>query len=102
MDTITQRIAQADELWTLGSVAEQNNDLTSAYELYTRAHDLIMDCAVLHQRAHEELRRVNFEIGNYGELATDWLLHFFAPLRVFELISYLSRSDAFGSILCKR
>lgn len=100
--TIEQRIKLAEQLWEQGKTAEFNNNYQLAYELHTQAHDTIMDCAKLHQKAHENLRRVNRELGNYGELITDWLLHCFAPLGVFEMVSYFSKTDAFGSVLCKR
>ena len=99
---IEERIEQAEKLWEQGAQAESANDYNLAYTLYTQAHDTIMDCARLHKRAHENLRRVNLKLGNYGELTTDWLLHLFTPLGVFEAVSYFSKTDAFGSVLCKR
>ena len=96
------RAEQAKTLWREGSAAEEQAQFDQAYALYTEAHDLIMDCARMHQQAHEHLRRVNLRLGNYGELATDYLLHLFAPLGVFELVSYFSKTDAHGSDLCKR
>jgi hypothetical protein len=82
--------------------AESLGDYSQAYELHTQAHDLIMDCARLHHAAHVHLRRVNFEIGNYGELLTGWLLHIFAPLGVFEVVSYFSKTGVLESDFCKR
>lgn len=102
MMSIEQRITGAEMLWDEGMQAEGLANYQLAYELYTQAHDSIMDCARLHQQAHQHLRRVNLKLGNYGEWITDWLLHFFAPLGVFELVSWFSKTDAFGSILCKR
>ena len=102
METIELRIDTAEHLWHSGAQAESTADYALAYQLYTEAHDLIMDCAQLHQRAHEQLRRVNIKLGHYSELSGDWLLHFLAPLGVFELVAWLSKTDAFGSALCKR
>lgn len=102
METLEIRIQKARECWSLGYSAEENGDFSLAYEFYTQAHDLIMDCAIHHQKAHEELRRINWKIGNYGELATDWLLHLFAPLGVFELVSYFAKTEAYRNIICKR
>jgi len=102
MQTIEQRAIEAERLWSQALKAELIGDDAQAYELYTRAHDHIMDCAQLHQAAHVHLRQVNLKLGHYGELTTDWLLHLFAPLGVFELVSYFSKSGVFGSEFCKR
>ena len=102
MESINIRIQIAESLWQAGVEAEKSGNYALAYQHHTEAHDLIMDCARLHQLAHEHLRRVNFKLGNYGELVTDWLLHLFAPLGVFELVSRLSKTDALGSLICKR
>jgi hypothetical protein len=100
--SIEHRTEQANRLWNKALDAEFLEDYAQAYDLHTEAHDLIMDCARLHQTAHVHLRRVNLKLGNYGELTTDWLLHLFAPLGVFELVSYFSKSGTFGSEFCKR
>ncbi|MCP5123509.1 MAG: hypothetical protein H6984_13730 [Pseudomonadales bacterium] len=102
MESINTRIQTAESLWLLGAEAERSENYPLAYRHYTEAHDLIMDCARLHQLSHVKLRRVNYKLGNYGEFLTDWLLHCFAPLGVFELVSRLSKTDAWGSIICKR
>lgn len=102
MDSIEKRSEKADQLWASAALAESAGEYAEAYALCTEAHDLIMDCARLHQLAHVHLRRVNLKCGNYAELATDWLLHIFAPLGVFELVSYFSKTDAFGTLFCKR
>lgn len=102
MQPLDSRIKRSDKCRDQGRLAEREGDLTLAYRLFTQAHDLIMDCPRHHQRAHEELRRVNWKVGHYGELMTDWLLHVFAPLGVFELVSYLARTEAFSSAICKR
>lgn len=102
MESLENRIQIAEELWSKGSSAESTEEYHLAYKFYTEAHDTIIDCAKLHKRSHENLRRINLKIGNYGELITDWLLHVFAPLGVFEVVSYFSKTEAFGSMLCKR
>jgi len=88
MDSIEERAKIADQLWSPAAEAESREDYLLACEFHNEARDLIMDCARLHQVAHVNLRRVNIRIGNYGELATDWLLHLFSPIGVFELVSY--------------
>jgi hypothetical protein len=102
MDSIEQRIKKAEGLWRSGEQAEHTQDYALAYRLYTEAHDVIMDCARLHQNAHVRLRRLNLKLGNYRELMGDWFLHIVAPLGVFELIAYLAKADGAGSVLCKR
>jgi hypothetical protein len=102
MESIERRSEKANCLWSNALNAESLGDYAKAYGLHTEAHDLIMDCARLHQKAHVHLRRVNLKLGHYGELTTDWLLHLFAPLGVFELVSYFAKSGAFGSEFCKR
>ncbi len=97
-----ERKKKAENYWNLGLQAESENDLPKAYEHYTQAHNLIMDCAKLHERSHQHLKRINAKMGNRGEWVTDCLLHLFAPLGVFELVSYFAKTDAFGSEICKR
>ncbi len=82
MEMIEQRIEKAETLWRSGAQAELGQDYALAYRLYTEAHDVIMDCARLHQHAHVQLRRVNLKLGNYTELLGDWFLHFLAPLGI--------------------
>ena len=100
--TINDRIRQAEILWAQGHIAEQQKNYKDAYALYTAAHDLVADCARLHQHAHGQLRRINWHLGHYGELLTDWALHFFAPLGVFEMVSYFSRQSGWLHNACKR
>lgn len=102
MDSIEERARIAEGLWSSALQAESTGNYKEAYRLCTEAHDLIMDCARLHQSAHVHLRRMNLKIRNYGELATDWLLHIFAPLGVFELVSYFAKTGTFGCVFCKR
>jgi hypothetical protein len=101
MKPITERIHNAETLWASGETAEKAGNYSLAYTLYTEAHDEIMDCARLHQFSHEKLRRVNWKLGHYGELVTDWLLHLFAPLGVFELVSRRLKTDAQFAEACK-
>ncbi len=102
IDSVEKRALLASDLWSAALNAEREGDYETAYKLHTDAHDLIMDCARLHEAAHVHLCRVNREIGNYGELMTDWLLQIFAPFGVFELVAYFSKTGAFGSAFCKR
>ena len=102
MKPIEERIKLAEALWASGEKAEASGDYSLAYTLYTEAHDEIMDCARLHQLAHEKLRVINLKLGNYGELITDWLLHYFAPLGVFELVSRRLKTDAQFAAFCRR
>ncbi len=102
MKSIEERINRAETLWLSGETAEASGNYSLAYTRYTEAHDEIMDCARLHQRAHEKLRRINLKLGNYGELITDWLLHLFAPLGVFELVSRRLKTDAQFAESCRR
>lgn len=102
MDTLEKRVLEAEALWQLGGAAEAQGDYETAYRLYTEAHELVVDCARLHQKAHERLRVVNLKLGNYGECLTDWLLHLFAPLGVFELVAYFSKTEGSGAGMCRR
>ena len=102
MTPIETRAEQASLLWQQGMAAEAMGDLHRAYALFTEAHDLVIDCANLHRKAHEHLRGVNLKLGNVVELATDWALHCFAPLGVFELVAYFAKSDAARSVICRQ
>lgn len=102
MASLEARIEQAKNIWIEGLSCEQAGELQLAYTYYTEAHNLIMDCAKHHQKSHMHLRRINFKLGNYSELVTDWLLHLFSPLGVFEMVSYFSKTEAFGNDICKR
>lgn len=102
METIEIRAKQAEQLWLEGTRFEEADQFQKAYELYTEAHDLVIDCARLHQKAHVKLRRVNLKMGHYRELITDWALQVFAPLKVFEVVSYFAKSDGYYASLCRR
>ena len=56
MVDLEARASAAEELWKTGFDAEENGDHQAAYALFTEAHDLIMDCAKLHQYSHVQLR----------------------------------------------
>lgn len=99
---IEKRIDQAEKLWAEGDQAKLEDDYRLAYQLYTQAHDLVVDCAKHHQRAHKKLRTVTFKVGRYGEFVTDNATQLLAPLGIFELVSYLAKTEGFGSELCKR
>lgn len=101
--SIDTRIQQAHTLWAQGQAAEAKGEWHQAYRLYTSAHDLIIDCAALHQQAHEHLRRANLRLGHYGELMTDWALALFAPLGVFRWVAYAQRkSGGWMHAACRR
>lgn len=102
MEPINARIAQAQQLWLKGEKAEQSQDYQTAYELFTKAHDLVIDCPKQHAHAHVQLRRVNKALGHYGELTTDWILHALSPLGVFEAIAFFTKSSVSAMDACKR
>lgn len=91
---IDVRVEQARELWLQGVQAEQQGRWQDAYALHTQAHDLVIDCPAMHADAHRYLRRVNLRLGHWGELTTDLALAVFAPLGVFALVAWFSRSSA--------
>ncbi len=100
---IDTRIQQAQQLWAQARLAEANGEWYQAYTLYTSAHDLIIDCAQLHQQAHIDLRRVNLHLGHYGEWLTDLALAMFAPLGVFRWVAYAQRkSGGWMHAACRR
>ncbi|MGJ8670539.1 MAG: hypothetical protein ACSHXK_13690 [Oceanococcus sp.] len=99
---IDERVITAQQLWKEALDAEASGRYARAYELHTQAHDLVLDCAKMHQQAHQHLRRVNKILGNYTELVTDSVLLFLAPVGIFELIAYFSKTDSVGHGICKR
>jgi len=96
------RIEKARQLWEAGAQAVERKQWQQAWQLYTEAHDLITDCAQLHQQSHEKLRVVNWKLGNYGELFADWALHCLAPLGVFALVARKAKSQAWRDAHCHR
>lgn len=101
MHSIESRAAQADELWSRGDDAFSAGDHRLAYQHYTSAHDLVIDCPTLHERAHRKLKTVTRQHGERGEYFTDSLLLALAPVGVFRLIAFALRSKVGGSELCR-
>ncbi len=102
MEALENRLSAARTLWQEGDAAYGNKDYESAYQLYTEAHDLIMDCAAYHRRAHQKLISVTAKVGNYGEYLTDWLLlKVFYYVGIFKAISYVQNKSSYYSDLCK-
>lgn len=102
MNDLDLRIEQAESLWQQGDRQLDVGEGAAAYHLYTRAHDLIMDCPRLHQRAHRQLRNVSRAHGHRGEIIVDNVLLWLAPLGVFEAIAWAQRSRVAASIVCRR
>lgn len=98
---LEHRIAQARECWRYGEAVEAD-DPAAAYAYFTTAHDLVIDCPFLHEVAHRRLRRINWRLGHYGELATDMALAMFAPLGVFRLVAFIARTPGRLHAACQR
>lgn len=101
MSDLEARTIQAEQLWASGDAALEKQALQDAYRFYTEAHDLVTDCAKLHEQAHRKLRVVNRLLGN-TERFTDNVLLFLAPVGVFELLAIVFRSKVAGEALCRR
>lgn len=101
LSDIERRAAQAQVWWARGDAALASNDLAGAYRDYTAAHDLITDCAALHEKAHRKLKAVTRTHGARGEYWTDCMLLALAPLGVFRWIELAFRSKVRGSELCR-
>lgn len=102
MQTIDVRMLEAEQLWRDGDALVAAGDGVAAYRLYTQAHDLIMDCPSLHERAHRKLQGVSAQHGHRGEIIIDKLLVWLAPLGVFELIAMAQRSSVTFVAACRR
>ena len=102
MQTIETRMLEAEALWRDGDALADVGDGAAAYRLYTQAHDLIMDCPSLHERAHRKLQRVSARHGHRGEIIIDKLLVWLAPLGVFEAIAMAQRSAVAALVACRR
>jgi len=102
MNTIQSRAAEAETAWREGAQHAQRGDLEAAYQAYRTAHDLVVDCPRLHQRAHRQLRQLNWQRRSYRELAIDQLLLGFAPIGIFEIVAYLMTGQVLGSVMCSR
>ncbi|HEY9547476.1 MAG TPA: hypothetical protein VIR56_15800, partial [Solimonas sp.] len=102
MQTIETRILEAEALWRRGDALVDTGDGAAAYAVYTQAHDLIMDCPSLHERAHRKLQRVSARHGHRGEILIDKLLVWLAPLGVFEAIARAQHSAVATLAACRR
>jgi hypothetical protein len=102
MDDIDTRAANAGSLWTRGDQAMAKGDRDLAYRLYTEAHDLVVDCARLHIRAHQKLQSVTRFHASRKEYITDRVLLALAPFGLFELIAFYFRSRVGQSAHCRR
>ena len=98
---IERRAVQAQTLWAQGDAAFAAGDHESAYRLYTQAHDLVMDCAHLHEQAHRKLRSVTRLHADRREFYTDTLLLWLAPVGVFHLIAFALRSKVGAHDICR-
>lgn len=96
------RMLEAERLWRDGDALVAAGDGAAAYRIYTQAHDLIMDCPSLHERAHRKLARVSAQHGHRGEIVIDKLLIWLAPLGVFEAIAMAQRSTVVTLAACRR
>ncbi|NGY05714.1 hypothetical protein [Solimonas terrae] len=99
---LAARMLEAEALWRQGDARVTAGEGAEAYRLYTQAHDLIMDCPSLHERAHRKLARVSARHGHRGEIIIDKLLVWLAPLGVFEAIAAAQRSTVAGLAACRR
>ena len=61
---IKDRALAAENKWKLAQELEQRGELDAAYERYTEAHDLVIDCPRLHWRSHQHLARINWKPRN--------------------------------------
>ena len=96
------RLSQALDLKQQALKAKQSNDYLQAYSLMTDAHDLVIDCPKQHALMHDELLRINWKIGNYGELMGDCFLAVFKPLGVFEVLAYVLKHQIIDDERCRR
>ncbi|TJY55554.1 hypothetical protein E4T66_20810 [Sinimarinibacterium sp. CAU 1509] len=102
MPDIDQRVREAEALWQQGDALLAAGDGRGAYAAYTQAHDQVTDCPRLHETAHRKLRQVSRAHGHRGEVFTDIVLVWLAPLRIFELIALAMRSRVAAEALCRR
>lgn len=102
MESVDQRIRRAEQLWRQGDLMLSAGNRERAYQLYTEAHDAIVDCPRLHETAHRKLRQVTRHHRNKTEYITDNLLVWLAPAGVFEAIAYFTRSRVRRDALCRR
>jgi hypothetical protein len=101
--TDTTLIAQqAEAAWQRGLRSQHAGRLEEAYGHFRQAHDLVVDCPRLHQRAHQHLRKLNVERRAWGELLTDLVLLGLAPLAIFEIVAYVMKRQVLGGAICAR
>jgi len=101
--TSPQDIArQAEAAWQLGLHEEQAGRLDAAYEHFRQAHDLVVDCPRLHEKAHQHLRRLNTRRQAWRELLTDLFLLGLAPVGVFEIVAWMMKRQVLGGEWCAR
>ncbi|TBO31301.1 hypothetical protein EYS42_08625 [Aquabacterium lacunae] len=98
----TERTQQAEAAWQQGRQCEDRGDVEGAHAHYRLAHDLVVDCPRLHQRAHEHLRRVNRQRHAWREWLTDQALLKLAPLAAFEIVAFLMTRQVLGGRVCAR
>lgn len=96
------RLRQALDLKKQAIQAKQGNDYLKAYVLMTDAHDLVVDCPKQHALMHDELRHINWKVGNYGELVGDCFLAIFKPLGIFEVLAYVLKRQIISDERCRR
>ena len=96
------RLHQALNLKQRALKAKQSNDYSQAYVLMTEAHDLVVDCPKQHALMHDELRHINWKIGNYGELMGDCFLAVFKPLGIFDVLAYVLKRQIIDDERCRR
>lgn len=93
---------QAEAAWQLGLLEEQAGRLEAAFEHFRQAHDLVVDCPRLHQKAHQHLRRLNTRRQAWRDWLTDVFLLGLAPVGVFELVAWLMKRQVLGGEWCAR
>ena len=102
MSDIIDIARQAEAAWQLGMRHEQAGRLDEALLAFRQAHDLVVDCPRLHQRAHRHLRRLNLRRRAWRDLMTDVFLLGLAPLAIFEIVAYLMKRHVLGGVICAR
>jgi len=100
--TTDERIQHAETAWQQGRLCEDRGDLAGAHRHYRVAHDLVVDCPRLHQRAHEHLQRVNWQRHAWREWLTDQFLLKLAPVAAFEIVAFLMTRQVLGGKVCAR
>jgi hypothetical protein len=99
---ITSIAQQAEAAWQRGLHSQNAGRLEEAHGHFRQAHDLVVDCPRLHQRAHQHLRKLNVERRAWGELLTDLVLLGLAPLAIFEIVALVMKRQVRGGAICAR